>query len=178
MASLLDEQDPSLNPLSDRFSASAWFDGLRARRLLPPKQLSVSFRDLGVRGVHDAAEYQRTVGNFPLWASRTLLRRSAPVNILKGVDGLVRSGEMLLVLGRPGSGCSTLLKTLAGDTHGITVSPDATLNYHGRCFSRLSCANRFLTSFALIQEFRRMFYTRSFAANVHTPPRMTCTSPS
>ncbi|KAB2572150.1 ZEB2-regulated ABC transporter 1 [Lasiodiplodia theobromae] len=131
MALLLDEQDPSLNPLSDRFSASAWFEALSARRHLPPKQLSVSFRDLDVHGVHDAAEYQRTVGNFPLWVSRSALRRSARVDILKGIDGLVRSGEMLLVLGRPGSGCSTLLKTLAGDTHGITVSPAATLNYHG-----------------------------------------------
>lgn len=133
MALLLDEQDPSLNPLSDRFNPSAWFEALSARRHLPPKQLSVSFRDLHVHGVHDAAEYQRTVGNFPLWASRSVLRRSARVDILKGMDGLVRSGEMLLVLGRPGSGCSTLLKTLAGDTHGITVSPAATLNYHGWC---------------------------------------------
>lgn len=126
MASLLDEQCPSLSPLSDRFSA------FRASRHLHPKELSVSFRDLVVRGVHDAAEYQRTVGNFPLWASHTFLRRSAPVNILKGVDGLVRSEEMLLVLGRPASACSALLKTLAGDTHGITVSPGATLKYHGR----------------------------------------------
>jgi len=36
--------------------------------------------------------------------------------ILHGIDGLVKEGEMLLVLGRPGSGCSTLLKTLAGHT--------------------------------------------------------------
>lgn len=100
MASLLDEHDPSLNPFSDRFSASAWFDSLRARRHLHPKELGVSFCDLVVRGVHDAAEHQRTVGNFPLWASRTFLRRSAPIDILKGVDGLVRSGEMLLVLGQ------------------------------------------------------------------------------
>ena len=36
-------------------------------------------------------------------------------NIIEGFDGIVRPGEMLLVLGRPGSGCSTLLKTIAGE---------------------------------------------------------------
>ena len=38
--------------------------------------------------------------------------------ILHGVSGLVKEGEMLLVLGRPGAGCSTLLKTLGGHTYG------------------------------------------------------------
>jgi ABC-type multidrug transport system ATPase subunit len=29
------------------------------------------------------------------------------------------------------SGCSTLLKTIAGETHGFQVSPDSCLNYQG-----------------------------------------------
>jgi ABC-type multidrug transport system ATPase subunit len=29
------------------------------------------------------------------------------------------------------SGCSTLLKTIAGETHGFQVSPDSYLNYQG-----------------------------------------------
>jgi ABC-type multidrug transport system ATPase subunit len=42
---------------------------------------------------------------------------------------------MLLVLGRPGSGCSTFLKTLSGDTHGFHVNTKAvgysgTLTFH------------------------------------------------
>lgn len=36
--------------------------------------------------------------------------------ILHGIDGFVVEGEMLLALGRPGSGCTTLFKTLAGFT--------------------------------------------------------------
>ena len=36
---------------------------------------------------------------------------------------------MLVVLGPPGSGCSTLLKTLAGETHGFKVQGE--LNYQG-----------------------------------------------
>jgi ABC-type multidrug transport system ATPase subunit len=38
---------------------------------------------------------------------------------------------MLCVLGPPGSGCSTFLKSIAGDTHGFHVDKQATLNYHG-----------------------------------------------
>jgi ATP-binding cassette, subfamily G (WHITE), member 2, PDR len=43
------------------------------------------------------------------------------IQILRDFDGLVESGEMLVVLGRPGSGCSTFLKTISGEAHGFTV---------------------------------------------------------
>lgn len=36
--------------------------------------------------------------------------------ILKDFSGIVKPGEMMLVIGRPGSGCTTFLKTLAGQT--------------------------------------------------------------
>ena len=64
---------------------------------------------------------------------RKLLRLNGQrkINILKGLDGLVESGEMLVVLGPPGSGCSTLLKTIAGETHGIYVNGKSYLNYQG-----------------------------------------------
>lgn len=51
--------------------------------------------------------------------------------ILHGFDGLIRPGEMLLVLGRPGSGCSTLLKGLAGETQGFDVSSESEIRYRG-----------------------------------------------
>ena len=38
--------------------------------------------------------------------------------LLHDLNGLIKSGEMLLVLGRPGSGCSTFLKTIALQTEG------------------------------------------------------------
>jgi ABC-type multidrug transport system ATPase subunit len=34
--------------------------------------------------------------------------------IVQGVSGCVLPGEMLLVIGPPGSGCSTLMQALAG----------------------------------------------------------------
>lgn len=36
-----------------------------------------------------------------------------------------------LPLTRSSSGCSTLLKTIAGETHGFQVSPESYLNYQG-----------------------------------------------
>lgn len=37
-----------------------------------------------------------------------------PRPLLEGLTGLAKPGEMVLVLGRPGSGCSTFLKTISG----------------------------------------------------------------
>lgn len=60
-------------------------------------------------------------------------RATAEVQILSDIDGLVRSGEMPLVLGRPGSGCTTLLETLAGDIHGFHLDRrDSRLSYEGK----------------------------------------------
>ncbi|BGP44752.1 ATP-binding cassette transporter snq2 [Rhodotorula kratochvilovae] len=39
-------------------------------------------------------------------------------NLLHEFDGCLKPGEMCLVLGRPGSGCSTFLKTIANQRHG------------------------------------------------------------
>ncbi|KAJ5145829.1 uncharacterized protein N7515_000393 [Penicillium bovifimosum] len=41
-------------------------------------------------------------------------------NILEGFRGLTRPGEMVLVLGRPGSGCTTFLKVIANQRFGYT----------------------------------------------------------
>ena len=53
------------------------------------------------------------------------------VEILRGCDGLIQRGELPLVLGRPGSGCTTLLKTITGETHGISIGKESQLNYQG-----------------------------------------------
>jgi ABC-type multidrug transport system ATPase subunit len=41
-------------------------------------------------------------------------------NILEGFRGLIKPGEMVLVLGRPGSGCTTFLKVIANQRFGYT----------------------------------------------------------
>ena len=50
--------------------------------------------------------------------------------ILHDFSGCVKDGEMLLVLGRPGSGCTTFLKTIASQTEGFS-SVNGEISYGG-----------------------------------------------
>jgi ATP-binding cassette subfamily G (WHITE) protein 2 (PDR) len=132
--------DPALDPTSKTFSAKAWISNLisltsRDPKKHPARTAGIAFRDLNVYGFGSPTDYQKDVanivleiGNFFRWLSGT---KKQEIHILKGFDGLVQHGEMLVVLGRPGSGCSTLLKTISGDTHGLFVSPQSQINYKG-----------------------------------------------
>lgn len=48
-------------------------------------------------------------------------KKGKECNILEGFRGLTRPGEMVLVLGRPGSGCTTFLKTIANQRYGYSA---------------------------------------------------------
>lgn len=61
------------------------------------------------------------------------------VDVWKGCGGVIQSGEMLLVLGSPGSGCTTFLNAIAGETYGMSIGNESKLNYHGRSTSQLPC---------------------------------------
>ncbi|KAJ1310587.1 hypothetical protein OPQ81_007316 [Rhizoctonia solani] len=86
------------------------------------KHVGVTFQDLKVTGIGGVKIYVRTfpdaVKEFllsPLFIAASLLGKkpSAPKTILHSFNGAVRPGEMVLVLGRPGAGCSSFLKTIA-----------------------------------------------------------------
>lgn len=84
------------------------------------RKLGVTFTDLTVTGISaDAAIAEDVISqlNKPRLIAES---RHAPLEktILDNVHGCVRPGEMLLVLGRPGSGCSSLLKILANRRNG------------------------------------------------------------
>ncbi|KAG1750901.1 ABC-2 type transporter-domain-containing protein [Suillus lakei] len=90
------------------------------------RQLGVMFKDLRVVGAGSRTSLQPTVSS-PFHPS-TFLRKIREIrhpptrDILSGFEGVVTPGEMLLVLGCPGSGCSTFLKTLAnqrGEYHAV-----------------------------------------------------------
>jgi ATP-binding cassette subfamily G (WHITE) protein 2 (PDR) len=136
----LSTDDPTLDPTSDKFSARAWVKtlvGIQSRdpERYPDRTAGVSYHNLSCHGFGDPMDYQKTFGNYPLEVgglfNKITGRGKRKIQILRHFDGIVKSGEMLVVLGRPGSGCSTLLKTIAGETAGFYVDSASQVNYQG-----------------------------------------------
>lgn len=50
--------------------------------------------------------------------------------IIENFVGVLEPGEMVLCLGKPGAGCSSLLKTVAGEIHNFT-KVEGTFSYDG-----------------------------------------------
>ncbi|KAF9225036.1 hypothetical protein BS17DRAFT_731853 [Gyrodon lividus] len=108
------------------------------------RELGVLFDHLRVVGKGASASFQPTLGSLlnPTNIVRGIqsLRHPHLRNIIDDFQGVVRPGEMLLVLGRPGSGCSTLLKVLAnqrgefhaieGEVHYDSFPPDSIRLHH------------------------------------------------
>ncbi|KAM0233020.1 hypothetical protein ACHAPO_007486 [Fusarium lateritium] len=134
-------ENPALDPHSSEFNIAAWLQAVMSITTRDPEKYprgmaGVAYKDLSAHGVGEATDYQKTFGNYPLelvkFAKKLMSQgESAKIQILRDFDGLIRSGEMLLVLGRPGSGCSTFLKTISGETSGFKVGEESYLNYQG-----------------------------------------------
>lgn len=79
------------------------------------RKLGVTWRNLTVKGVGADAAINENVGSqFNIPRAIKEGRHGAPLRtIIDNSHGCVKPGEMLLVLGRPGAGCTTLLKILA-----------------------------------------------------------------
>ena len=136
-------QDPRLDPHSPSFSSKFWVSNLKKLMDSDPDHyrrtsLSVAFKDLRAYGRANHADYQTTVLNAPLklightWHS--LVNQgdtTRDFNILKPMDGLIKRGTVTVVLGRPGAGCTTFLKTIASHTHGFKVGKESVISYDG-----------------------------------------------
>ncbi|KAL9029499.1 MAG: hypothetical protein Q9196_002269 [Gyalolechia fulgens] len=87
---------------------------------LKPKKLGVTWKDLTVKGIGSNAAFNENVlSQFNVPQSIKEGRHGPPLNtIIQDSHGCVKPGEMLLVLGRPGSGCTSLLKMLANRRNG------------------------------------------------------------
>jgi ABC-type multidrug transport system ATPase subunit len=102
------------------------------------RHLGVVFKHLTVKGMGAGAALQPSVGDIFLGLPRLISnvvrkgpRQAAgkpPVRtIIDNFSGCIRPGEMLLVLGRPGSGCSTFLKVIGNQRFGFEeISGDVT----------------------------------------------------
>ncbi|KAL2847588.1 ABC-2 type transporter-domain-containing protein [Aspergillus pseudodeflectus] len=135
-----DNKESALHPDSPSFKVKDWIRSLLAAQRGDPDRFrertaGVAFKKLSVHGFGSATDYQKDVFNAILGVAglvRKLTKTGLQkVQILHEFSGLVRSGEMLVVLGRPGSGCTTFLKTIAGEMNGIHMSDDAYINYQG-----------------------------------------------
>ncbi|KAL4890653.1 ABC-2 type transporter-domain-containing protein [Aspergillus ambiguus] len=82
------------------------------------KRLTVTFRHVNVHvKAPDAALGDTLLSVANPRRGLDVLRRSKQPkrSILKNIHGQVKPGEMMLVLGRPGSGCTSLLRVLSND---------------------------------------------------------------
>ncbi|KAH3918759.1 hypothetical protein HBI56_024090 [Parastagonospora nodorum] len=130
----------ALDPHGENFNARAWTKAMLNLQLEdenagPTRTAGVSFRNLNVHGFGAETDYQKSVGNVWLEGPGLFKRlrgdKGRKIDILQNCDGLVEAGEMLVVLGPPGSGCSTFLKTITGETHGFYVDKESHINYQG-----------------------------------------------
>ncbi|KAH7132480.1 ABC drug exporter AtrF [Dendryphion nanum] len=108
------------------------------------KKVGVVWKNLTVKGAGSTASFVRTlpnaiVGTFGPDLYNILSgfipalkfgRHPQTRILLNDFSGVVRDGEMMLVLGRPGSGCSTFLKAIANNRDGY-ASVDGEVSYGG-----------------------------------------------
>lgn len=97
---------------------------------------SIVFDNISVEGSGAGVQIAPTVWTtLKSWANllnpRTYGQHAPSRTLLHDFSGYVESGEMLLVIGRPGSGCTTFLKALA-NMHDEYKSVSGYLAYGGR----------------------------------------------
>ncbi len=95
----------------------------------------IAFKNVTAKGIDVSAAYgpsveelARNLLSAPL---RLFQKNTKPIrNIIQNVTGVVKTGEMCLVIGRPGSGCSTFLKCCSGEVSEL-YSTEGEFSYDG-----------------------------------------------
>lgn len=105
-------EHPLLDPNSGKSSSKAWLETLmsitsREPERYPKRIAGVPYKNLSAYGFGEPTDYQKTFGNcaFKLLSlARRLIGKwkKTRIQILRDFDGLIKGGEMLVVLGRPG----------------------------------------------------------------------------
>ncbi|KAF4631295.1 hypothetical protein G7Y89_g6838 [Cudoniella acicularis] len=170
--------DPVLNPNSPEFDIYKW--SRMMMRLLDEnnviqRRAGIVWKNLKVCGSGSAINLQKNVGSLLLTPLRfgEFFGKGPEKTILNEFDGVLKSGEMLVVLGRPGSGCSTLLKTLMGELHGLDMKSQSEIHYNG--ITQKQMLKQFRGEIVYNQEVDKHFphltvgETLEFAARVRTP---------
>ncbi|KFY41728.1 hypothetical protein V494_02834 [Pseudogymnoascus sp. VKM F-4513 (FW-928)] len=106
-------------PLDSKdFSFSQWLEDNEAKKTInkiEKKQLSLTWKHLSVTGVDSRTVLGHDVVSCvnPMELISDARGSVDDITILHDLSGQVKAGEMMLVLGRPGSGCTSFLKTIA-----------------------------------------------------------------
>lgn len=136
------EYDPRLDPKSEQFVSAEWIKNMSRLthedpEYFKPYSLDCCWRNLSASGASADVAYQSTFLNAPkkylgqAYRAITPAKEGNTFEILKPMDGLLNPGELLVVLGRPGSGCTTLLKSISSNTHGFKISKESHVSYKG-----------------------------------------------
>lgn len=96
----------------------------------------MAFKDLRAYGIATDTDYQTTFTNgvYKLISQtiRNFIEKNnddAKCSVLKCMEGIMRPSEVIVVLDRPGAGCSTFLKT--AQTYGFQVDLNSIISYNG-----------------------------------------------
>ncbi|CCF57077.1 hypothetical protein KAFR_0C00820 [Kazachstania africana CBS 2517] len=124
------EREFDANAIFDSFVKDSEEQGIHIRRA------TVTIENLSVQGFDKSSMEGKTFGNFlllPLTIYRAIKnkRRNRMTNILQNINGLANAGEMVLVLGRPGAGCSSFLKATAGEISQFAGGVTGDVSYDG-----------------------------------------------
>lgn len=127
-----------LDPTYSQFDVYEWAKKMIQtgyEKSIKQRKAGVLFQNLNVYGSGPALSLQKTVGSLIMapinFSMSSIFGKKSKRTILRQFDGVLRSGEMLIALGRPGSGCSTLLKTISGDLHGLDMDKHSVIQYSG-----------------------------------------------
>ena len=138
----LDKTDPTLDPNSPSFSSKRYVQNMwrlyqSDSDYYKPGKLGVAYKNLRVYGDAVNSDYQTTVSNGFIKYAKNVINKFTnkkeehTFDILKPMEGLIKPGEVTVVLGRPGAGCTTFLKTIACHTDGFNVADGSIISYDG-----------------------------------------------
>ena len=122
------ECDSSIQP----FDLKSTLRGTKAEEEavgIKAKRIGVYWDGLTVRGIGGVKNYVKTfpmafVSFFNVYETAKNMmgwsQKSRQFDIIKNFRGVTKPGEMVLVLGRPGSGCTTFLRAISNQRSGFT----------------------------------------------------------
>jgi len=94
-------------------------------------QMEVRFQNLSVTVQQPKSQGIQTVFSFFKDALTSCFSQKEEAVLLNDLSGIIRPGRLTLLLGPPGSGRSTFLKTLGDKMHGAGVSVKGDITYNG-----------------------------------------------